>query len=63
MKLQADNINGVYQVEEFEGTILSQEDFYESLRSNPDGSIICAEVDTAMVDKIAGEYGILHWLG
>jgi hypothetical protein len=58
MKLQADNINGVYQVEEFEGEVLSQQDFYDSLATNPDESVICAEVDAAMAEKIEKEYGI-----
>lgn len=58
MKLQADNINGVYQVEEFEGEVLSQQDFYDSLATNPDESVICAKVDAAMAEKIENEYGI-----
>lgn len=58
MKVQADNINGVYEVEDFEGEVVSQEDFYDSLDSNPDGSIICAEIDEAMAKKIDAEYGI-----
>ena len=60
MKLQADNINGVYQVqvEEFEGEVLSQQDFYDSLATNPDESVICAEIDAAMAEKIENEYGI-----
>jgi hypothetical protein len=58
MKLQADNINGVYKVSEFEGDVLSQEHFYESLRSNAADSIICAEVDAEMAEKIQEEYGI-----
>jgi hypothetical protein len=58
MKLQADNINGVYQVEEFEGEVLSQQDFYDSLATNPDESVICAEIDAAMAEKIEKEYGI-----
>jgi hypothetical protein len=58
IKLQADNINGVYQVESFEGEILSQENFYTSLKDNPDDSVICAEVDKEMALKIQEEYGI-----
>ena len=58
MKLQADNITGVYKVEEFEGEVLSQQDFYDALSTNPDESIICAEVDSAMAEKIEDEYGI-----
>lgn len=58
MKIQADNINGVYQVEDFKGSILSQQDFYDALDGNIDNSIICAEVDEAMAKKIDAEYGI-----
>ena len=58
IKIQADNFNGVYVVEAFEGEVLSQEDFYESLDSNQDESVICAEVDQAHFDKIKSEYGI-----
>ena len=58
MKLQADNINGVYQVEEFEGTVMTQELFYASLKDNEMDSVICAEVDVAMAAKIDEEYGI-----
>ena len=58
MKLQADNVNGVYQVEEFEHEVLSQQDFYDSLATNPEDSVICAEVDPAMAEKIEAEYGI-----
>lgn len=57
MKVQADNINGVYVVDQFEGEVLGQTEFYESLRDNDD-RIICAEIDEAMAEKIAAEYGI-----
>lgn len=58
MKLQADNINGVYQVEDFEGEIMGQQEFYDSLATNADDSVICAEVDAEMAVKIEAEYGI-----
>lgn len=58
IKIQADNFNGVYVVESFEGEVLSQEDFYESLDSNQNESVICAEVDQAHFEKIKSEYGI-----
>jgi hypothetical protein len=58
MKVQADNINGICKVETFEGKILSQEDFYGSLNCNPDSSVICAEIDNDMAEKIEAEYGI-----
>ena len=58
MKLQADNINGVYKVEDFEGEVMSQQYFYDSLATNSDDSVICAEVDAAMAEKIEAEYGI-----
>ncbi len=58
MKVQADNINGVYEVEEFEGDVISQDDFYDSLSSNPEDSVICAEIDEDMEEKIRSEYGI-----
>ena len=60
-KVQADNVNGIHEVEEFEGDILSQEVFYSSLKDNPDDSVICAEIDDAMAAKIDEEYGI-HYL-
>jgi hypothetical protein len=58
MKVQADSTNGVYQVEDFEGEVLSQKDFYDALGSNPDDSVICAEIDEEMAEKIEAEYGI-----
>jgi hypothetical protein len=58
MKVQADNINGVYVVDYFEGEFLSQDDFYESLKNNQDDVIICAEIDEDMAAKINAEYGI-----
>lgn len=58
MKLQADFINGVYQVKDFEGRVLSQQDFYDSLSTHTGISTICAEVDKEMAEKIAAEYGI-----
>lgn len=59
LKLQADNISGVYAVDDFDGCeVLDQESFYESLASNPDGKIIGAEVDSSMASKIESEYGI-----
>jgi ethanolamine utilization protein EutP (predicted NTPase) len=62
MKLQADNINGVYQVEDFEGEILNQQEFYDSLSTNSDDSVICAEVDAVMAEKIEAEYGIRSFI-
>ena len=58
MKVQADNINGVYKVDEFQGEILSQDDFYAALSGNADNSVICAEIDEALAEKIEDEYGI-----
>lgn len=58
MKLQADNVNGVCKVEDFDGAVLSQQDFYDSLKNNPDDSTICAEVGEEMAAKIEAEYGI-----
>lgn len=58
MKVQADNITGVYVVDDFEGEFLSQDDFYESLKNNQDDVIICAEIDEDMAAKINAEYGI-----
>ena len=57
-KLQADNINGVYEVSDFEGAVLSQDDFYASLKTNSDESVICAEVDDEMLAKISADYGV-----
>jgi len=58
MKVQADNINGVYRVDDFEGEILSQEDFYAALIGNTDVSVICADIDEDMIVKIEFEFGI-----
>ncbi len=58
MKLQADNINGVYKVEDFEGNVISQQLFYDRLRDNEADSILCAEVNDEMAAKIQEEYGI-----
>jgi len=58
MKVQADNINGVYTVESFDGEVMDQTSFYSALKDNPDSSVICAEIDEAMAEKIDTEYGI-----
>lgn len=58
MRVQADNINGVYKVAEFDGDVLEQAEFYESLPTNPDGTIICSDIDSEMAEKIHEEYGI-----
>lgn len=58
MKVQADNVNGVYKVDDFEGEVMSQEDFYEALSTNPEDSVICADIDDAMAARIEEEYGI-----
>ncbi len=58
MKVQADNVNGVYKVDDFEGEVMSQEDFYEALPTNPEDSVISANIDDAMTARIEEEYGI-----
>lgn len=59
VKVQADNIDGVYTVDEFDNCkIMSQSDFHESLERNPGGSIIGAELDDEIAAKIHAEYGI-----
>ena len=60
MKIQADNINGVYKVEEFDSgvEVMDQDTFYAQLDINPEGSVIGAEVDEDYVTIIDSEYGI-----
>jgi hypothetical protein len=58
MKVQADNINGVYKVEEFEGEVMTEQEFYSSLKDNRTDSVICAEISEEMAEKIEAEYGI-----
>ncbi|WP_461521142.1 hypothetical protein [Porticoccus sp.] len=58
MKVQADTNNGVYRVEDFDGEVLSQQDFYEALDGLCEGEFICAEIDEATAAKIDAEYGI-----
>lgn len=59
MKVQADNINGVYRVDSLDDAeVLGQKEFYESLSSNPDGKVIGAEIDATVASKIESEYGI-----
>lgn len=58
MKVQADNVNGVYKVDDFDGEVMSQEDFYEALSTNQEDSVICADIDDAMAARIEEEYGI-----
>lgn len=60
MKVQADNFNGVYEVEDFDGDVISQEMFYAHLASNPANSVLCAEIDDEMSVKIDSEYGICY---
>ena len=58
MNLQADCINGVYVVDDFEGEVLSQEYFYDCLSDLPEDNVICCEADEAMIAKIDQEYGV-----
>ena len=60
MKVVADTINGVFQVESFDGSeiILSAKDFYESLSTLADGEVIGCEDLAEYQDKIDAEYGI-----
>lgn len=58
IKVAADTATGVYTVESFDASPLSQEDFYASLHSLEDGQTIYAELDAAMAEKIQAEYGI-----
>ena len=60
MKIQADNCNGVQEVEDFDGDVISQEMLYAHLASNPDDSLLCAEIDDEMSFKIDSEYGICY---
>lgn len=63
MKLKADTINGVTQVDcEIDPSavnVLDAEDFYSSLRTLEDGEeIYCESSDTEIINKIEKEYGI-----
>jgi hypothetical protein len=58
MKVMADNVNGVSKVEEFEGVVLTGEEFYEALGSDSGECLIYAEIDDEMAEKIDAEYGI-----
>ena len=59
-KLQADTINGVYEVDVFEDVAeeIEQIDFYLELDRLEDGNFICATVDRSMFRRIDLEYGI-----
>ena len=58
MKVQADNVNGVYVVNDFEGEVINQDLFFKLLKDNDDETILCAEIDDEMFKKIDAEYGI-----
>jgi len=57
-KLQADNINGVYVVSNFEANVLPQDLFYSMLANNADDSVLCSEVNEEIFKLISDEYGI-----
>ncbi len=57
-KLQADTVNGVQLVSDFDVEPTTPEIFY-ALLSDPDyDEVMCAEVNRVMYDKISSEYGI-----
>ena len=56
--LQADTVNGVYFVDDFEGEVMSQNDFYEELDVLDCGKIINCYATASMIAKIEDEYGI-----
>ncbi len=63
MKLQADTINGVTQLDADTDlnavNVIDVEDFYDSLRTLKDGKkIYCVTFNDAMIYKIGKEYGI-----
>lgn len=60
MRLQADNINGVCKVDHFEevAVVMEENEFYASLRSNPDDRVICSDVSNETAELIDAEYGI-----
>lgn len=59
MKIQADTINGCYEVADFEDTaeVVDQYNFYDSLNTLTD-KVIGSEIDNDMFDTIHNEYGI-----
>jgi hypothetical protein len=60
MKVQADTITGVYEVEDFDAgvDVLDQEDFINSLDGLADGETIAAEISQRMETRIYELYGI-----
>jgi len=58
MKLQADIINGIYEVSDFEFPPISEDDFCESLNDKSNYEIICATVSDKTAEKLKQEYGI-----
>jgi len=60
MKVVAETVNGVTEVESFDGVevILSAEDFYESLSTLDDGEIIGCEDLGDYEETVKKEYGI-----
>lgn len=59
--LLADTVTGVWEVSELEGEncqVLSQEDFFDSLKGLKDGELIGTKVDAEYYSKIDAEYGI-----
>lgn len=64
MKVMADTINGVFYVDSFDDysdiqpEILSEEDFYDELKTLSDDRVVAAELSKDMRVKIEAHYGI-----
>ena len=60
MKVQADTINGVYEVEDFDAgaELMSEDDFLNALDGLKDGEAVAAEIGQRMEKTIFDLYGI-----
>lgn len=58
MKVMADTVSGVYEVEEITCEVSEEAVFYGMLGLMDDGEIGGAVLSPAMVEKIDSEYGI-----
>ena len=58
MKVQADNFNGIFEVDSFEGVAMEYRTFKSALKQNDDNSTLECELTENQVNILDEEYGI-----
>jgi len=61
IKLQADNINGIYEVEEFEAEDIQNYNVFQLLLADcDDGEVLCCTVTAEQASDLEEKYGVTY---